>query len=400
MRSWRLAVALVCVFALTACTVAEKPADQTVSSEDYSRFDVTPTGLGDPALLRHIEDSVEAGLASPVDDQKQFVENVEAIYYSKEYLEELAYNSKANIYFGYTLADLEREFEGRKYVFAPDGHGKTIAKPFEEYDDTYHQILTNVAIGGGVILLLVTVAVVTPSSGPAAAFSVIVAASAESAAVFAGSDALLSAVVTAVVTGIQTGDLERALRDAGLAASEGFLWGAIGGALVGGLAALSRLRGAARGGLTLNEAAEAQRAGFPLSTIKMMRNSEELKIYQRAGLKGRCTFRGKDDLLRSFDLQHVGPDGRNNLARMKDGLAPLDLNDVPYELHHIGQKTDSPLAILTQQEHRGPGNDAILHDKSLASEVEHGNEWLKTKRAFWTELAAQVSLGLLDTCLS
>lgn len=398
MRSWRRAFALACVFALTACTVAEKPAEQTVSSEDYSRFDVTPTGLGDPALLRHIEDSVEAGLVSPVDEQQQFVENVEAIYYSKEYLEELAYNSKANIYFGYTLADLEREFEGRKYVFAPDGHGKTIAKPFEEYDDTYNKILTNVAIGGGVILLLVTVAVVTPTTGPAAAFSVIVAASAKSAAIFAGSDALLSAVVTAVVTGIQTGDLERALKEAGLAASEGFLWGAIGGALVGGLAALSRLRGAARGGLTLTEAAEAQRAGFPQSTVKMMRNGEEVKIYQKAGLKGRCRFMGKGDLLRPIDHDRVAPDARTNLARMKDGFPPVDPAGVAYELHHIGQKPDSPLAILSLREHRGAGNYSILHDTSSPSEVEHGSKWLSQTKEFWKEFAEQESRGLLKAC--
>lgn len=396
----QLAVALACVLALTGCT-PDKPIEQPVSSEEYSRFDVTPASLGDPALLRHVEDSVEAGLVDVGDGQQQFVENVEAIYYSKEYLEELAYNSQANIYFGYTLAELEKQFEGQKYVFAPDGNGNTIAKPFEDYDDTYDQIIRHVAIGGGAILLLVTVAVLTPETGAAAAFSVIVVASAKSAAIFAGSDALLSALVAAVITGIQTGDLEQALKDAGLAASEGFLWGAIGGALLGGLSALSRLRGAARGGLTLNEAAQAQRAGFPQSTIKMMRNGEELKIYETAGLKGRCKFKGKNDLLRPIDLNHVGPDRRTNRALMEAGLAPLDpKTNLPYELHHIGQKADSPLAILTAREHRGKGNDAILHDKLLPSEVDHGPAWQKQKKEFWTEFAAQASLGLLDQCLA
>ena len=396
-----LAVALACVLALTACT-PEKPIEQPVSSEEYSRFDVTPASLGDPALLRHVEDSVEAGLVDAADGQEQFVEDVQAIYYSKEYLEEVAYNSQANIYFGYTLAELERQFEGQKYVFAPDGQGKTIAKPFEEYDDTYDQIIRNVAIGGGVILLLVTVAVVTPEAGAAAAFSVIVAASAKSAAVFAGSDALLSAVVTAIVTGIQTGDLEQALKDAGLAGSEGFLWGAIGGALVGGLAALAFLRNAAKGGLTLNKVTEAQRAGFSQSTIKMMGSGDELDIYMRAGLKGRCKVRGKNDLVRPIDLRRRGraPDTRTNLERMMDGNAPLDADNLPYELHHIGQKSDSPLAVLTRQEHRGRGNDKFLHPNKKASEVEHGSRWQKQREDFWVDFAAQAASGMLDACLA
>ncbi len=399
MISTRLAVALACVLALTACT-PEKPIEQPVSPEEYSRFEVIPTSLGDPALLRHIVNSVEAGLVDAVDDQEQFVENVQAIYYSKEYLEEVAYNSQANIYFGYTLAQVEEQFEGQKYVFAPNSQGTTIAKPFEEYDDTYDQIIRNVAIGGGVILLLVTVAVVTPATGATAAFSVFFAVSAKSAAVFASSDALLSAVVTAVVTGIQTGDLEQALKEAGLASSEGFLWGAIGGALVGGLAALAFLRSLAKGGLTLNKVVQAQRAGFSQSTIKMMRNGKELDIYMKAGLKGRCNVRSKNDLLRPINLRHKGPDGRTNLARMKDGHAPLDPDNVPYELHHIGQKSDSPLAVLRRQEHRGPGNDKILHPNTKASEVEHGSRWQKQREAFWVDFAAQAGSGMLAACLA
>lgn len=399
MMSRLLTIALACVLALTACTPPATPTRQLVSSEEYARFDVSPTSLGDPALLSHVVDSVEADLVSAAEGQDHFVENVEARYYSKEYLEELAYNSKANIYFGYTLAELEKQFEGQKYVFAPDGHGKTIAKRFEDYDDTYDQIIRNVAIGGGVILLCVTVAVVTPAAGPTAAFSVIIAASAKSAAMFAGSEALLSAVVAAVVTGIQTGDLEQALKAAGLAGSEGFLWGAIGGALVGGATALSVLRGAARGGLTLNEAAIAQRAGYPLRAVKSMRSGKEVEIYKTAELRGGCKFINKGDLLRRIDLKKGGPDGRTNHERMLQGLAPLDPNGAPYELHHIGQTLDAPLAILDWQEHRRGENNSILH-RSGPSEVEHGSAWLQQKQAFWKEFAAQADRGLLDKCLA
>ena len=48
--------------------------------------------------------------------------------------------------------------------------------------------------------------------------------------------------------------------------------------------------------------------------------------------------------------------------RMKNGLSPLTKKGDTVELHHIGQKQDSPLAELATQEHRGKGNYAILHD--------------------------------------
>ncbi len=393
-----LVVALVLMLALTACTPSSPPAAHPVSPEEYTRFDVVPTSLGDPALLAHVEDSVEADLGNVANGRNQLVDNVDAIYYSKEYLEELAYNSKSSIYFGYTLAELEKQFEGQKYVFAPDGHGKTIAKPFDDYDDTYDQIIRNVAIGGGVILLCVTVAVVTPASGPTAAFSVIIAVSAKSAAMFAGSEALLNAIVAAVVTGVQTGDLEQALKAAGLAGSEGFLWGAIGGALIGGATALSALRGATRGGLTLNQAAEAQSAKLSLKSITRMRNGREVQIYKEAGLTGRCRFMNKGDLLRRIDLNKTGPDDRTNLQLMRDGFAPLDPRGAPYELHHIGQTLDAPLAILEWQEHRGGENNGILH-RSGPSDVEHGAAWLRQRQRFWREFAAQAERGLLDQCL-
>lgn len=34
---------------------------------------------------------------------------------------------------------------------------------------------------------------------------------------------------------------------------------------------------------------------------------------------------------------------------MEKGLSPLDKDGQPYELHHIGQKMDAPLAELTKK---------------------------------------------------
>jgi len=63
-------------------------------------------------------------------------------------------------------------------------------------------------------------------------------------------------------------------------------------------------------------------------------------------------------------------------------------NGIPYELHHIGQMPDSPLAALTKTEHMHGGNNKILHfrDDSL---VEHGADWQKQVSQFWSNYLAK-----------
>ena len=68
--------------------------------------------LNDPELVNYLEYTVYQDLIDDIDNDNYYIENVEAIYISKEYLEEAAYNSQANIYFGYTLAELEEQFQG------------------------------------------------------------------------------------------------------------------------------------------------------------------------------------------------------------------------------------------------------------------------------------------------
>ena len=88
------------------------------------------TSLDDPDLLRYVEDTVYADLVSQLDSENYFVENVEAVYISKEYLDELAYNSQENIYFGYRLSDLQDAFQGDKFIFTHGENGQTDVIPF------------------------------------------------------------------------------------------------------------------------------------------------------------------------------------------------------------------------------------------------------------------------------
>lgn len=202
----------------------------TVEDEQIPDF----YGMNDPALLQYVEDTVYAGLVRDFSSEDYVIEDVEAIYYSEDYLQEVAFNSKSNIYFGYTLAELDEQFQGQRYVFTLGDDGKTIVTPFEAYDDTYDRVIRNVAIGTGVILICVTVSVVTAGTGTAPTVSLIFAAAAKTGTEFALSSAVISGVASGVITGIQTKDFDKALKAAALNGSEGFKWGAISGVIVGG----------------------------------------------------------------------------------------------------------------------------------------------------------------------
>lgn len=155
------------------------------------------------------------------------------------------YNSQANVFFGYTLAELEEQFQGTKYVFTLDENGETTVIPFENYDDTYEKVVRNVAIGTGVILLCVTVSVVTGGVG-LAPVSMVFAASAKTATTMALSSGILGGVSAGIIEGIRTKDFDAALKAAALGGSEGFKWGAISGAIIGGATELSAIHRASK----------------------------------------------------------------------------------------------------------------------------------------------------------
>ena len=224
------------------------------NSDDPAGDELIPDfyGMNDPALLQYIEDTVYAGLVSEFSSEDYVIENVDAIYYSEDYLQEVAYNSKANIFFGYTLAELDEQFQGERYVFTLGDDGTTIVTPFEDYDDTYDKVIKNVAIGTGVILVCVTVSVVTGGVG-AAPVSMIFAASAKTGAIMALSSGGISAVAAGAITGIQTHDKEQALKAAALQGSESFKWGAVFGAIAGGLSEANSLRNAAKASQAIDE---------------------------------------------------------------------------------------------------------------------------------------------------
>ena len=83
------------------------------------------------------------------------------------------------------------------------------------------------------------------------------------------------------------------------------------------------------------------------------------------------------------------------MERAELGRAPIDSQGQPYELHHVGQKSDSPFAELTFTEHRG-NNMSVLHDgeaceldRTYYNNVERPEHW-KVRAAEYVQTLPEV----------
>lgn len=366
------------------------------SAEELSGFsdeEISFSKMDDPALLEYVEHNVYSQLVNELDSDEFFVENVSTVYISKEYTEELTYNSQANVYFGYTLNELDAQFQGTKYIFTLGEDGQTVVHEMQIIDDEYlNQVIRNVAIGTGVILVCVTVSVVTAGAG-APAVSMIFAASAKTGTVFALSSGAISGAAAGIVKTYQTGDVSEGLKAAAIEGSEAFKWGAVIGAVTGGAGETIALKGATCNGLTMNQAAAIQKeSGYPLDVIKGFKTPEQYEIVKEAGLVPKV-INGKTALVRSIDLDFVDDMGRTNLQRMQKGLAAVDpATGTPYELHHIGQEMDSTLAILTKAEHMQGGNNTIWHElgSDVSSKIDRAAFDVQ-RSEFWKTMAVKLS---------
>ena len=344
--------------------------DQKIADENLD--------LSDENLQQYLRDRIYTEAIEEFDSDEYCVENVQTIYYSKEYIEQLAYNSQENLYFGFTQAELDSQFQGKKYVFTLDENtGETTVVEVESYEDhSTEEILKNVAIGTGVILVCVTVSVATGGTAPAV--SMIFALGAKTGTAMALSGGAIGGLSAGLVKGYQTGSFSDAMNVAALGASDGFKWGAIVGALSGGATEAWGLHKATANRLKMNEAAAIQRESkYPLDLISQFKSKAEYKIYRDAGLRTQMV-NGKLALVRDMDLNYKSslPDGTEvtNLQRMQKGYAPLDpATGKAYQLHHINQDPNGTLAIL----------------KKIDREA-----FSKIRKAFWTDLGNQFAAAL------
>lgn len=133
--------------------------------------------------------------------------------------------------------------------------------------------------------------------------------------------------------------------------------------------------------------------GWSSAITDYIRDMEEAEVYIKAGLvEGRVN--GKPALLNPaikgeeyncrnwYGDKH--PEYRDwcNADLMGEGYPPHDKNGDPFELHHIGQRPDSPLAELTGAQHHDNGNFQALHKFDEYSTIER-DEFDKERAAHW-----------------
>jgi hypothetical protein len=113
------------------------------------------------------------------------------------------------------------------------------------------------------------------------------------------------------------------------------------------------------------------------------RSTEHMSGYTKLGLK-EAQIQEKPCLQDRIDPEKTDGLGRTNRERTAAGLAPLDANGESYNLDHIGQKANSPLAELPNRIHKE--FDDVFHDKSIQTEVHFkGNNWNQERAQYWKE---------------
>lgn len=156
------------------------------------------------------------------------------------------------------------------------------------------------------------------------------------------------------------------------------------------------------------------RTGWSDRVLSSIGSREEAGIYIRAGLReavvgGRpalirpdidwSAFNCRKDWLKSRLADWDRWKDYNNADLIGEGYPPRDSNGDPYELHHIGQRQDSPFAELTWAEHMGDGNNTILHRAGKESEIDRG-EFEEEKSAYWQARFRRFSQSELDRIYS
>lgn len=155
-------------------------------------------------------------------------------------------------------------------------------------------------------------------------------------------------------------------------------------------------------GLSDNEKARIkEETGWSDEVIENIKNMEQYEILKNAGLK-EVEINGRKCLIKEdIELDYTDEDGISNRQRIALGLAPLNSKTgAPLELHHLGQKADSPLVELTEEEHRtgeyenGKKNQSLWHNNTIETEVHgEGNNWNQERKAHWEVRSEEIEGG-------
>lgn len=360
------------------------------------------TGPSDKNFLQYVKDATYAEAVKNLNSTEYVVENVEVTYVSPEYIAELEYNSKVNIYFGHTEEEIQKEFNGEQVVFTMDEKGQTKVEKFvpngKGLDPAYKKALIKAGIGVGIILVCVVVSIATEGTAPAVA--AVFAFSAKSAAIGAAISGTSGGVLAGLVEGFRNKNFDRAAKAAAASAGDGIMWGSISGAISGGVSEFQFLRKLSKATkISMNDIAIIQKESLlPLDVIEKLNSMDEYKVLRDAKLKlTEMTVKGETHpfLLRSdIDWNYIDPStitdanpkGLTNLQLALDGKAPFDLTGKKYQLHHVGQHRDTVFAVLTDAEHSKIPTPDVGVDRT-------GFDALR--KAFWEKVGKLVQSGIL-----
>ena len=379
-------------------TTATETGASFQSTIDPSEF----SGPSDKNFLQYVKDATYAEAVKNLNSTEYVVENVEVTYISPEYIAELEYNSKVNIYFGHTEEEIIKEFNGEQVVFTMDDKGQTSMEKFvpngKGLDPAYKKALIKAGIGVGVILVCVVVSIATEGTAPAVA--AVFAYSAKSAAIGAAISGTSGGVLSGLVEGFRNKNFDRAAKAAAESAGDGIMWGSIFSAISGGISEfrfLNKLSKATK--IKMNDIAIIQKESLlPLDVIEKLNSMKEYEVLKNAKLKlTEMSIKGETRpfLLRSdIDWNYIDPStitaenpkGLTNLQLAIDGYAPFDPTGHKYELHHIGQHADTVFAVLSEAEHKLIPTPDVGVDRA-------GFDALR--KAFWKQLGKFVQSGIL-----
>ncbi|MDE6769347.1 MAG: HNH/ENDO VII family nuclease [Muribaculaceae bacterium] len=139
-----------------------------------------------------------------------------------------------------------------------------------------------------------------------------------------------------------------------------------------------------------------KQTGWSDEIFRAISSEEEAQIYIKAGLKEKIVngryalinpaingqaYNCRKEWLKTKLADYDSWKDWTNADLVGEGYPPRDDNGDPYELHHIGQKQDSPFAELSYWDHMTDGNNAILHPKR-ESEIDR-RQFEKEKAAHW-----------------
>lgn len=127
-----------------------------------------------------------------------------------------------------------------------------------------------------------------------------------------------------------------------------------------------------------------EESGWSKELISSFRWKEEVEVYKDQKLKEKQVD-GRQVLQRGdIDPNFKDEQGITNKERMENGKAPI-VDGKPVELHHIGQKQDSPFAELTSSVHKE--NYRNLHDVPPQPSQIDRKSFAKEKADYWKKRA-------------